>query len=315
MSLVAGQAERALSEALRARALAERAGGPDAFVVLTLAAALLANGDVDQAVPLLPAAEALADQVRAAFADELIDEVPDFVVRAQLPLQVLLAIGRPEYVSSCLDAATAWARDRTALAVSAWTQSYGGRLELLAGRWVSARTQLLEAAQLGRETTILYHLWSASAALAELAAARGAVAECHEHETEAASAAEVWGAMTFVCDLGRGASALLALGQKHFDAAARTYERDVLAGIGALKLYPQVADAIEALVRAGRTDDAAPLSAVFAEQASGAGGPWALARAAHLRALLRPTATDFEEALHWHSEARQPFPRARTQLA
>jgi DNA-binding CsgD family transcriptional regulator len=121
--------------------------------------------------------------------------------------------------------------------------------------------------------------------------------------------------MTFVCDLGRGASALLALGQKHFDAAARTYERDVLAAIGALKLYPQVADAIEALVRAGRTDDAAPLSAVFAEQASGAGWPWALARAAHLRALLRPTATDFEEALHWHSEARQPFPRARTQLA
>jgi DNA-binding CsgD family transcriptional regulator len=315
MSLVVGHSERALAEALRARAIAERAGGIDAFLVLTLAAALLANGRVREAAPLMSAAEALLDEVETRFANDVANEMGDFAFRAQLPLQVLLATGRPERVSRCLDAAAAWARNRTALAVYSWTGSFGGRVDFLAGRWASARPRLVEAVQLGRETGLLWQVWSASMTLAELAAARGAADECREHEADAAAAAAAWGAMTFLGDLGRGASALLSLGQKQYDAAARNYERDVLPAAGPLKLYPQVADAIEALVRAGRPADAAPLAAAFAEQAADAGWAWALARAGHLRALLAPSADLFEEALHWHEEATQPFPGARTQLA
>jgi DNA-binding CsgD family transcriptional regulator len=280
-----------------------------------VAAALLANGRVCDAAPLVSAAQELAEQVEDRFANDIRSEIPDFSFRAMLALQLLLATGGSERVSRCLDAAAVWARNRTALAVFAWTGSYGGRVDFLAGRWTSARARLVEAAQFGNETRNLWQIWSASVKLAEIAAARGAVDECREHEADAAEAAAGWGAMTFVCDLGRGASALLALGQKQYEAAAKAYDRDVLPAAGPLKLYPQVADAIEALVRAGRTADAAPVAAVFAEQAADAGWAWALARGAHLRALLAPGADVFDEALHWHEEASQPFPRARTQLA
>src|SRR5262249_21240165 len=260
-------------------------------------------GRVREAAPLLSAAEGLAEQVEARFANDIRDEIADFSFRAMLALQLLLAKGRPARVTGCLDVAAAWARNRTALAVYAWTGSYGGRVDFLAGRWASARARLVEAAQVGGETRNLWQVWSASVTLAELAAARGAADECREHEAAAAEAVAARGAMTFVCDLGRGASALLALGQTRYEAAPTVYERDVLSALGPLKLYPQVADAIEALVRAGRADDAAPLTAAFGEQAADAGWAWALARAAHLRALLTPSTDEFEQALHWHKRA------------
>src|SRR5262249_25000432 len=120
-SLGAGHRERALGDALPACALAGRAGGTDdPFLVSMVGAALLENGRVREAAPLLSAAEGLAEQVEVRFANDIRSEIADFSFRAMLALQLLLATGRPERVTGCLDAAAAWARNRAALAVYAW---------------------------------------------------------------------------------------------------------------------------------------------------------------------------------------------------
>ncbi|MBV9000826.1 MAG: hypothetical protein JO304_17315, partial [Solirubrobacterales bacterium] len=75
-----------------------------------------------------------------------------------------------------------------------------------------------------------------------------------------------------------------------------------------------MADANESYVRVGRAADAANWLARFDEQARRAGWPWALARAAHLRGLLGEDDA-FTDALRHHDRSRQPFLRARTELA
>ena len=53
-------------------------------------------------------------------------------------------------------------------------------------------------------------------------------------------------------------------------------------------------------------------------QAHESGWPWAVARAGHLEALSadeQSYESSFDDALEWHERARQPFLRARTELA
>ena len=114
---------------------------------------------------------------------------------------------------------------------------------------------------------------------------------------------------------GGGAPGLLALGLARYDEAADAYERLLLPRVRALKLYPQLADAIEALGRAGRVEHAERLLDEFAAQAQSCGWTWVLARAAHLRAILEPTADAFEETLRLYEHADRPFPQARAELA
>jgi DNA-binding CsgD family transcriptional regulator len=124
-----------------------------------------------------------------------------------------------------------------------------------------------------------------------------------------------WRGMMSLVVVGRGGSRLDALGRARYDDAADAYARDVVTQLTALKLYPQVADALEAFVRAGRAREAAALLEEFSSQAAEAGWPWALARSAHLGALVAPSTETFDEALRLHVEAGQAFPRARTELA
>jgi DNA-binding CsgD family transcriptional regulator len=83
-------------------------------------------------------------------------------------------------------------------------------------------------------------------------------------------------------------------------------------------LSHELADAIEAYVRAGRQADAERWLTPYAAQATASGWAWARARAAHLRMLLAEDerlAEAFTVAVGFHERAEQPFPRARTELA
>jgi DNA-binding CsgD family transcriptional regulator len=190
-----------------------------------------------------------------------------------------------------------------------------GTAHYFGGRWTEARARLSESLRIANEIGWLGPQVHAYArVLARLAAAQGAEDEARRQEEAAAPyAGTEWAGFT-----GAGALALLALGRREYAEAITHYEADVLPAIGPLVLYHDVADAAEAYLSAGRLDDARPWLERFAAQAGEAGWPWAIARAAHLEAVAAP-ADEYEDrfdgALEWHDRARQPFLRARTELA
>jgi DNA-binding CsgD family transcriptional regulator len=74
-------------------------------------------------------------------------------------------------------------------------------------------------------------------------------------------------------------------------------------------------DLIEALVRAGRSNEAATVAESLGALATRTGRPWLLAVAARCRGLLNPARAsidDFLEALDHHSRTPTPFDLART---
>jgi len=190
-----------------------------------------------------------------------------------------------------------------------------GTADYLGGRWKEARAGIGESLRLAHEIGWLGPQVHAYArVLAQLAAAQGATDEARAQQRASAPYAHVeWASF-----MGTGALGLLALGQGEYAEAAARYDADVLPHIASLVLYHDVADAIEAYLHADRVDDAERWFALFDVQARESGWDWALARAAHLGALL-PNGTDrearFEAAFESHERARQPFLRARTELA
>jgi DNA-binding CsgD family transcriptional regulator len=182
-----------------------------------------------------------------------------------------------------------------------------GIAEWFDGHWDAARAHLGEALRVGTEIGFvgadLPTFFNVVAA--ELSAARGMDAPV--------IATNAWAGY-----LGGGARGSLALGRGEYAAAAAAYEQDVLSRAGLLVLYRDVADGIEALLRADRLVDAQPWLERFVEQAEASDWPWALARAAHLQAIAAPADEAqplFELALERHERSREPFARARTALA
>ena len=80
----------------------------------------------------------------------------------------------------------------------------------------------------------------------------------------------------------------------------------------------QVPELTETLLRLGRADDAAAAASGHEGHAQAKGQPWALARAARVRALLAPNdefGRHFDEALGLHAQTPDVFETARTRLA
>jgi DNA-binding CsgD family transcriptional regulator len=313
--------ERALAASALARSLARRAeGAADAYVVLARSLALIANGRVAAAAPLRAAAE----RVMARF-EQMVDATGDYA-DAQM-IYSWIAMDRAALLVADPDQlrrrAAAIARQRgiwgplgdvVALFVAG---QYGGRIDYDLGRWDDARAELSEAAALYRELgeDESPGLRNTLANLAELAAARGAEAECR---ASVGAAAEISGwPFPFAGISGAAALGLFALGQGEYEGAVAEFERVLLPRMGAFLLSHEVADAIEAYARSGRRADARRWLEPFATQARASGWPWAQARAAHLKALLTDDAFDepFAAALAIHEQAQQPFPRARSELA
>jgi DNA-binding CsgD family transcriptional regulator len=190
-----------------------------------------------------------------------------------------------------------------------------GTADYLGGRWAEARARISESLRLAHEMGWLGpQVHGYARVLAQLAAAQGAEDEARAQQRASAPYAHVeWAGF-----VGTGALGLLALGRGEYAEASARYDADVMPRVSALVLYHDVADAIEAYLHADRIDDAERWFALFDAQARESGWDWAVARAAHLGALL-PGSGDrdalFEAAFDAHERARQPFLRARTELA
>jgi DNA-binding CsgD family transcriptional regulator len=189
-----------------------------------------------------------------------------------------------------------------------------GTADFLAGHWPEARAEIAESLRIAEEIGWLGpQTYAAVRVLAQLAAAQGAEEDLCAYDALAAPHANIaWASF-----VGAGARGLLSLGRGDFDAAIEFYEAETLPRIGPLLLYHDLADAIEAYLRAGRRADAERWLGGFTRQARESAWPWALARASHLEALSVGDGYEkrFELALEQHSRSRQPFLRARTALA
>jgi DNA-binding CsgD family transcriptional regulator len=315
-----GDAAGALDDALRARAIAA-GGDPSAYVAVVHGAALLMNGEVAEARPLLGAADALARECEDGWESTFASDNPLRPGRwltygaheTGAAFNALLAGGQTERAVRLAAAAIEWGRPRGAN--YGYIQAMLSRIEFERGEWTSAWSNAREG--LGRPEEGRYHLplWWGSNAAAELAAARGMGEEVERYTEEGAQAEAGWGSMASIAVLGGGGPGLLALGLGRYEDAADAYERLVLPRVAQLKLYPQFADAIEALARAGRTPHALKLFEELEEQAHASGWTWALARTAHLEAILEPSEAAFDKALDLQQQAERPFPRARSRLA
>lgn len=185
--------------------------------------------------------------------------------------------------------------------------------ELFAGRWTAGEATAAESLRLslatGQDELVpLAHCW-----LALHAALCGRADECHEH---VAAAREIAARrpMGLIQDSASWALGVLELGLGDPGAALahlRPVAHPVVVGFSSL-------ERVEAAHQAGDRDAAQQWLIALERTAHATGQPWALARAAHGRALLAEGAQAeraFAEALDHHGRATRPFERARTELA
>jgi DNA-binding CsgD family transcriptional regulator len=296
------------------------------YVVMMRALALIERGRLAAAaVALQAAADTVITQISgvvSASGDYVEDIFP--IMRTSAAYRATMLVADPRQLralGSVLERVRSkWAPvgDRSALMVALY---YGARIDYEAGRWNDARAGFAEAEQLiGEFGENERSLWYAQANLAQLAAARGAEADCRAY-TDAADAvvdaAAAYRTIHWTGFPGTSACGLLALGRGEHDLAIDEYERKLLPSLGPFVLSHELADAIEAYVRAGRCADAEHWLAPYTAQASESGWPWARARAAHLALLLAHVDgidAAYSTAIGLHGLAGQPFPRARTEL-
>jgi DNA-binding CsgD family transcriptional regulator len=152
------------------------------------------------------------------------------------------------------------------------------------------------------------------AILAWFDAVRGAEAECLGRVAEIAAGPATSNRLT--SSITDWAVGLLALGANRLDEAVPRLSAAVGGGHPIVALTA-VADLVEALVRAGRREEAGAAAAQLAEFASGDGPPWARGLAARSRALVSDEGeaeSQLELAIGLHETAGRPFDRARSEL-
>jgi DNA-binding CsgD family transcriptional regulator len=290
-------------------ALARQFGLDSPLLTATSGIARLLHGDVEGFDAAIAAALEILDGFRT-FDRSTLHRATDLY---QAATETLYAAGEGEAARAMIEPIEITARSfgitlATILAVDL------ARLDFARGRWDRTRARAAESARLAEEIGYIRYGWIARSYLAELAAARGEAAEC---ETQEQAAAAMRGDFGTLGHLGRGAKGLLALGGHAFDDAASIYERTVIPEAGDLWLWPEIADAIEACLRAGRRDAERRLE-TFSTQAELSRFPWATARATRMRAIVS-TGTEmedaFDQAIHLAEVTSDPFQLARTQLA
>jgi DNA-binding CsgD family transcriptional regulator len=187
-------------------------------------------------------------------------------------------------------------------------------------RWTAAEGDYTEAISLAREFGQTTELAASSAGLAWLLARQGRDDDTRRYAAEA----ERLGAIHQV-NLARiwAGHALgdLELGLGQVEAAVGTYSdlHDLLRRLRVkdVDLSP-APELVECLIRTGRVEEARGLADDYQEQALAKGQPWALARAARVRALLCPVAEVdgcFAAAIELHAATLDRFEQARTRLA
>jgi DNA-binding CsgD family transcriptional regulator len=194
------------------------------------------------------------------------------------------------------------------------------RDEATTDQWPDAEADYSEAIELARELGQTTELAASMAGLSWLEARLGREEECRTRaqETLAICARQhihlgrVWAEFA----LGE-----LELGLGHATEAVErfTHLSAGLEEIGLLDVdLSPVPELVEALLRAGRGDEARSIAAGFSERAAAKDQPWAMARAARVRGLLCAAGDidePFEAALALHARTLDVFEEARTRLA
>ena len=193
------------------------------------------------------------------------------------------------------------------------------RWEVQDGRWALATAHGDEGLTLARSLGHVDQLSIQLVKLAVIDAARGDAPQCRRRLDEARRASEEHGlVVTRIAADGVLGRLEFSLGHVH---PAVTVLRTAVAAEERIGMHdrdhaPQP-DLIEALVHAGRRDDAVELLARFAETAQGGMPLWGGALVARCRGLLADDASfdsHFQEALDLHSRVEDRFEHARTLL-
>jgi DNA-binding CsgD family transcriptional regulator len=263
--------------------------------------------DFATAAPSLRAALALADEA---------DEIDSFRLMGLL----IIAGGAALFMGD--DAAAARlnrrlvgrARENGALTLLTQALPRLALTQIGSGQWAAASAGLEEGLQIARETgqhQVVAHMLSERALMAAL---RGDGEECRALAAESRGLAAVR-RLQHVDQTALWALVALELGQGRPDEALAA-AREVVAL--PVTLWAGL-DRIEAAIRAGDAEAAAPWLATFESWAEAGGATWARAAALHCRALLcqEPAAAErlFIRALAAHDEGGRPFERCRTELA
>lgn len=185
------------------------------------------------------------------------------------------------------------------------------------GRWNAAYAAASEALEVASALGMSMIRCACSSQLAAIAAARGQAAACRSHANEAIRLATELDMGGYLLRAKR-ALALLALGEGRLDDAIRTLEeiRLGLVASGNREYFSSpVPDLIEALVRAGRRQEAGQILRELEPLANPEpGGELAILERCRGLVAGKGFLGSFERAIAHHSAWDNPFELARTQL-
>jgi len=297
----------------RARALADKGDGTATIAAsLMLAFLSLLGGHIDDFDELFPPLAELADQLK----DTVIPEADLFL---QLVGMVHVYAEHWEtgrvYLGAVAHRAGRQARSATAALASATLAELCWR----SGRWDEAWA--LATSELVTQVTLTgARLWLL-AFTAHLEAGYGRADESRAHAKAALAESVPMGFGTAVM-WSAHALGLLELGLGHPVAAASHLDRIDAIATAYEVVEPGTmwwqADHVEALIRSGRTHEAARALERFAASSARAPRVWASATSARCRALLAPSRDEAEQwfttSLGHHDRLAAPFELARTLL-
>jgi DNA-binding CsgD family transcriptional regulator len=260
------------------------------------------------------------DRIRRAVAEASLDEIGQDPLRRGWVLLGPLFLresgtGR-DLVRRMLDRQ----REHTAFGNLPFLLFHKARDDATRDQWASAEADYEEAVRLARETGQTTDLVMSLAGLAWLQARLGRAKACLANvaEVDELAARHQANLGTVWVSYARGE---LALGSGDAAAAVTQFQRleDLLArlGIRDIDLSP-APELVDALLRAGRGNDAIPIAAAYRQRAAAKGQPWALARAARATGAVGPAESldaTFAEALRYHEATDDVFELARTRLA
>jgi DNA-binding CsgD family transcriptional regulator len=305
-------------------------GDMEALVATGERARALLAGDVNPTLEVLAAV--LVGEAHAALghedeADSLLDPAIPLLTGEHvlaLPSELVGMAGqcaiwyeRWDRATAVLDHLVTVAREASAINHLIYPLAAHAILDFRRGYWAAALADAAEAARLARETRLTPLLTFSLSVLAHVEAAMGRRDDARAHGREAVQLSELLGGPAITV-YGLNALALDALGAGEIESAGELYDR---VHRFTQKLHTQRgivqygADRVEALARAGRTDDAFQALEEFADRLGG--GRWALAALARCRGILAGDGAEhhFQTALSHHAHDGQPFEKARTQLA
>lgn len=308
--MMTGDMEALVATGDRARSLLPPGSDP---VVEVLAGVLV--GEAHAALGHEDEADALLDPAMPFLTGEYVLAMPSELVG--MAGQCAIWYERWDRASAVLDHLVAMAREASAINHIIYPLTAHAILDFRRGYWGPALADAAEAARLARETRLTPLLTFSLSVLAHVEAAMGRRDDARAHGREAVQLAELLGGPAITV-YGLNALALDALGAGEIEGANELYDR---VHRFTQKLHTQRgivqygADRVEALARAGRTDEAFQALEEFADRLGG--GRWALAALARCRGILADKTAEhhFQTALSHHEHDGQPFEKARTQLA